>query len=446
MGAEAESHRKGAGVVRAMEKSDLDIISSPETEKALLGCLMNEPEMIDQVVPILEVEDFYVTKNREIYQAILNLRGNSELTYHSVAHELGARLQAVGGIYELGGYLEYAAFRLEAVGYAKIIADKARAKRIIDAPRIAARELRAGASLEEVEHLLQDLSVSRNHNQSATLEHSVKEAMTAFEDSVKNKGRSRGLSTGFWDLDKMTGGFERGELTVLAGRPSQGKTALAIGLAHKVLKKGNSVFFASIEMTTRSLIQRMAYGLARVDGQKYNYGDFNPGDIARLRDECDKIRSLPLEIDDKGGQSVGEILAKARILKPAMLIIDYLQLLAAPKRGMKLYEKVTENSLACKTMAKNLGIPVLLLSQLSRAPEIRGNKRPVMSDLRESGAIEQDADHIWMLYRAETYGIPNMENMAELIIAKNRNGPTGEINLTFLKKFISFEAYFKETI
>jgi len=435
-----------------MERPELDIISSPETEKALLGCLMVFPEMVDQAVPILDVEDFYTDKNKEIYQAILNQRENDALTYLSVAHELGGKLQTIGGLYEITGYLDYAAHRFEAPEFARIITEKARARRIIDSTHLVARELTAGASLEEIEYILQDVSDSPKVRESTSVARYTNEALLAFDESVRRKGRSKGLSTGFWDLDKKTGGFEKGELTVLAGRPSQGKTALAIGMAHHVLSNGKSVLFVSLEMTGRMLIQRLAYKLARVDGQKYNYGDFSPEDTKRLKVECDKIRSLPLEIEDTGGRSTDDILAEARGLKPDMVIIDYLQLLAAPSKGMSLYEKATENSFACKTMAKTLGVPVMLLSQLSRAPEKgRKNKIPIMSDLRDSGAIEQDSDHVWLLYRPESYGIKKIEghgteNLAKLIVAKNRNGPTGEIKLTFLKQFISFESYQGEEI
>ena len=433
-----------------MEKPELDIISSPETEKALLGCLMVFPEMIDQVVPILDVEDFYLDNNKEIYQAILKQRGNSELTYLSVAHELGARLQVIGGLYELTGYLDYASHRFESTEFARIITEKARARRIIDATHLAARELTAGASLGEVEHILHDLSDSPKTREATSISKHLKKLSQVLEEVVENRGKPKGIPTGYWDIDKKTGGFERGELTVLAGRPAQGKTSLAVGMAYKILDKGKSVYFASLEMTKMALIQRMSYNLARVEGQKFNTGDFSLGEVEKLKTAYGRICSLPMEIDETGGQSVDDIFANAKNLKPDMVIIDYLQLLAAPHKGMNLYEQVTENSLACKTMAKNLGVPVLLLSQLSRAPETRGKGKtkgkPIMSDLRQSGAIEQDADHIWMLYRAETYGIPDMENLAELIIAKNRNGPTGEVKMTFLKQFISFEGYFEEPL
>lgn len=435
-----------------MERVELDITSSPETEKALLGCLMVFPEMIDQVAPLLGAEDFYSSVSKEVYGAILNLRGNKEITYLSIGHELGARLQPIGGIYELSGYLDYAAFRFEAREYARVIKGKARARSILDTANYAARELTAGASMEEIGHILQDLS-SAGEQESSTIGSYVEDAIEAFRQSVDAHGRSKGISTGFYDIDKYMGGFERGELTVLAGRPAQGKTALAASLSRKALDSGRKIMFASLEMTARTLIQRMAYGMARVDGQKYNMGEFNPDEIRKLNFACEQIRTMPLEIDEKSGQSVDEIYARAKQIQPDMVIIDYLQLLAAPSKGMSLYERVTENSLACKSMAKNLGIPVLLLSQLSRETERRGkSKRPIMSDLRESGAIEQDADHIWLLYRPEVYDIvqlkdgTNTENLAEVIIAKNRNGPTGSVRMTFLKKFVSFEGYFKEPL
>ncbi len=424
---------------------DLDIISSVETEKALLGCLMVFPEMIDQVVPMLDVEHFYNNDNKEIYEAIISLRGNKEITYLSVAHVLGARLEVIGGVHALSGYLDYAAFRFEAREYARVISEKARARRIIDATNLAANELSAGASLEEIEHILLDLTENPKIN--ALSSSYADEAMQSFQEVVENRGKSRGLSTGYSDLDRKMGGFDKGELTVLAGRPSMGKTALAIGLAYKILREGKSVFFASLEMTGRALVQRMAYNLARVDGQKYNTGEFTPDELQKLNRACDEIRTLPLIIDDMGGQSIDEVLARARQLEPDIVIIDYLQLMAASRKGMKLYEKTTENSLACKNMAKRLNIPILLLSQLSRAPETRGkSRRPQMSDLRESGAIEQDADHVWLLYRPEVYGIKELhgastENFAELIVAKNRNGPIGSVKLTFLKQFVHFESY-----
>ncbi|GAH07846.1 unnamed protein product, partial [marine sediment metagenome] len=174
------------------------------------------------------------------------------------------------------GYIDYAAHRFEVTEFARIIMEKARARRIIDATHLAARELTAGASLGEIEHILQDLSDSPKIRETTSATRYVDEALLAFEESTKNKGRSKGLSTGFWDLDKRTGGFEEGELTVIAGRPAQGKTALAIGMAYNVLKKDKSVFFASLEMTGKALIQRLAYKLARVDGQKYNTGEFSP--------------------------------------------------------------------------------------------------------------------------------------------------------------------------
>ncbi|MDW7987510.1 MAG: replicative DNA helicase [candidate division WOR-3 bacterium] len=271
--------------------------------------------------------------------------------------------------------------------------------------------------------------------------------------SITNRGLITGIETGFAKLDALTSGFQAGDLVIIAGRPSSGKTALALNIATYAAKREERpVAIFSLEMTQETLIERIICAEAQISFQKLRRGNFEPSDWIQLTEACDTIKKLPIYIDDSASMKVLEIKAKARRLCAekrdlALIFIDYLQLIEPqyPSRQKSRQQEITEISRALKGLAKELNVPVVALSQLSRLPERRVDKRPQLADLRESGAIEQDADLVILLYRPEIYeefqSRPEYQGWAELIIAKQRNGPQGTVRLKYRKEYMKFEQY-----
>jgi len=427
-----------------------------EAEQAVLGAVLMDGRALDQVAALVRAEDFYKEAHGRIYSGMQDLyRQREPVDTVTVVNWLTdkGKLEKVGGAYYITGLVEALPSAANVEHYAAIVREKSRARRLIrEATEVQAGlyqgELDAQAGLERLTRLAVDFDPEGFR----PVEAYVHEVGEAFMRVAEQPGRLRGTASGYMDLDMITGGMKQSEIVVLAARPSQGKTALALNIAYRQAEQGEVVGFVSLEMSAHALIERLALWQARVSGDRYNTGQFTKADVEALGTALAVIARQPLYIDDKAGQTSVEIFGRARRLQRSkglsLLVVDYLQLMG--DEGRNQYERVTAASAGCLRIAKELGIPVLVVCQLSRKPEERGDRIPQMSDLRESGAIEQDAGQIWLIYRPEVY--PRMktfpdgslvEGRAELIVAKNRNGRAGKCKLKFLGEYAAFESLAK---
>jgi replicative DNA helicase len=362
-------------------------------------------------------------------------------------------LESAGGISFLTELVDSVPSAANIEHYAKIVLDKYILRQLISASSDIARECYraehdAGSILDEAEQKIFRVSESRVSQGFAHIKDILKERFEEIQRVHESRESITGLSSGFIDLDKYTAGFHPGDLVIIAGRPSMGKTSFALNIAQHVGLDGKrpaAIF--SLEMSKELLVQRLLCSEAQVDAQKVRRGFTSAKDIERLTNAAGLLSEAPLFIDDTPAITTLDIRARARRLKVerdiSLIIVDYLQLARTSERTENRQQEISSISRSMKALAKELGVPVIALSQLSRAVEARGgDKRPVLSDLRESGAIEQDADLVLFLYRPEFYdpGDPEKEGKAELIIGKQRNGPTGTVNLMFEKQYTRFRS------
>ncbi|AET70972.1 replicative DNA helicase [Desulfosporosinus orientis DSM 765] len=423
-----------------------------EAEQAVLGAMMLEPEAGSSVFEILQPDDFYRDNHRLIFSAIQDLseKGNP-VDLVSVAEVLRrqGRLEQVGGIATISEIARSVPSAANVEYYARLVSEKALLRQLIRATSsIMERGYEPGEEahslLEEAEKLILDLSRQR-----------VKEGFTAIRDVLldtfekieylyANKGNLTGVPTFFTELDRMTSGWQPSDLVIIAARPSMGKTAMVLNMAQNASVRAKvPVGIFSLEMSKEQLVQRMLCGEAMVDQQRVRTGELLDSDWPKLTRAVGPLSDAPIFIDDTVGISLAELRSKARRLKTehnlGMIVIDYLQLLSVGKKSESRQQEVAQISRSLKGIARELKVPVIALSQLNRGVEQRQDKRPIMSDLLESGAIEADADVISFIYRDEYYH-PESEKkgIAELIIAKHRNGPVGTVELGFLKEFTKF--------
>ena len=342
--------------------------------------------------------------------------------------------------------------------HARIVREKALLRRLIEAaPSIIQTTYESGgeveALLDEAEQKIFQIAQTHDRKGFVWIKELLWPAMEQIELLSQNSSPITGVPTGFADLDQMTAGFQKGDLIIVAARPSMGKTAFTLNVAqHAAIGAQKAVAFFSLEMSKEALVQRMLTSEARVDASRVRTGRLRDDDYPRLAQAAGLLNTAPVYIDDTAAISILEMRAKARRLKAdradlALVVVDYLQLMSTGTRMENRQQEVSEISRGLKALAKELDVPVVALSQLSRAVESRPDKRPMMSDLRESGAIEQDADLIMFLFRPEYYFGPidkdgnNVEGRAEVIIGKQRNGATGTVPLMFHKEFTRFESF-----
>lgn len=424
-----------------------------EAEQAVLGALLLVPDSFAVVSEILRPEDFYGEGHREIYTALKEMaeRGRP-IDLVTVTEELKSRdaLDKVGGAAYLASLAGAVPTAVNAGHYANIVADKGLLRSLINTcTQLASRAYEEGADsevlLDEAERMIMGLSQRRIGKSYRSIRELLVEALERIEQLCQKKGSITGLPTGFDDLDKYTSGLQPSDLVLLAARPSMGKTSLALNIAQNVAVKYRvPVAIFSLEMSSDQVVQRILCAEALVDQQKMRTGYLQENDWPRLMKAAAKLSEAPLFIDDTPAISLLELRSKARRLKLehgiGLLVIDYLQLIQTGRRSENRVQEISEISRFLKSLARELDIPVLALSQLSRAVEQRGgDRRPMLSDLRESGSLEQDSDMVMFIYRDDYYN-EDSENkgVADLIIAKHRNGPTGTIQLAFLKEFTKF--------
>jgi replicative DNA helicase len=442
----------------ALEKLALEkgLPSNVDAERLVLGSILLDDSSFIDVAGLLKLEDFCLEKHRRIYRRMLELHERGErIDRITLANELLRfnELESVDGLSYLVSLDDGLPRLPNLAGYVKIIRDKAILRRIVEtANSLMHRALMADEEpstlLASAEESLLRLSDSQTNAGLLTPQEVIQNfqgGINAFLDPSK---RIKGTSTGFLKLDEMTGGFHRGELIILAARPSMGKTALALNIAHHVAcKLHQPVAIFSLEMSNDSLLTRMLCASARVDSQHFRRGYLVEADRRKLREAANDLVGAPLYIDDTAGVHLMDMHAKLRRLKQqsgelGLVIVDYLQLMSGHGRFENRNQEVSTISRGMKMLAKELDCPMLVLSQLSRAPETRvGDHRPQLSDLRESGSIEQDADLVGFIFREEVYkkDREDLKGLAELIIAKQRNGPIGIANLVYLHALTKFE-------
>lgn len=424
-----------------------------EAEMAVLGSMMLDREAIGQAIELLNGSCFYRDANKKIYSAITKLYDeNKAVDLITLTEELKKTnsIDEVGGPAYITSVVSSVPTSANIIHYAKIVKEKMLLRNLINAATAIASDCYSADEevdtiVDKAEQTIFDIASKKIESRFVPLREVIKSSIETIDNLYQRKENITGIATGFRDLDMKTAGLQRSDLIVIAGRPSMGKSALAscmaehIGVVEKI-----PVAFFSLEMSKEQLVQRMLCSHARVDAHKVRTGFLSQADWPRLVSAAGKLSEAPIYIDDSPGITVMELRAKARRMKAQfdikVIILDYLQLMQGPARSENRQQEISEISRSLKALARELSVPLISISQLSRAVEQRSDHRPQLSDLRESGAIEQDADLVILLLREEYYN-PTEENkgMAEVIIAKQRNGPIGSLNLTFISEHMKFE-------
>ncbi|HEU5399997.1 MAG TPA: replicative DNA helicase [Terriglobales bacterium] len=440
---------------------DRGLPASPDAERSILGGILLDNFLQNEAAATLQAEHFFLDSHRRIYQRMLDLNEfGKPIDIISLADELGRHkeLESVGGVAYLTSLTDGVPRRQSIEHYIRLVKDKALLRGLIHAAngmitKALDQEDETAEVLDAAEASLFALTEARIGQDLMALKDIVKESFPGGLDTLYEAGRRiTGVETHYVDLDELTSGLQPSDLVIVAARPSMGKTALAINMAENVsIIGGQPVAIFSLEMSREALLRRMLCSQSRVDSHKFRTGFLGKEDLTKIRNGLDALLQAPLYIDDTPGISLTELRAKARRLKHTtglgMIVVDYLQLMSATAPGGKRYENRTQEvsaiSRGLKAIAKELKVPMVALSQLSRAPETRGTKdnEPKLSDLRESGSIEQDADVVMFIYRPEYYNRddPTVENKAKIIISKQRNGPTDTIQLAYIKQWTRFE-------
>lgn len=441
-----------------------------EAEEAVLGAILVNPRCLDKVISTLKPDYFYKPAHKYIYEAILHLTNNSEvidIVSVSDVLNINQRLELVGGRAFINDLILKCISTANVQYYANVIEEKAIKRSLIIAGSeitTAGYDLAPSAeSLEKAEKLIFDISSKKTSSDLIPINNLVSDVYEQISDRYKNKDKKSGVETGFYDLDEMTNGFQKGNLIILAARPAMGKTAFALNIAQNAaLRYNKTIAIFSLEMSKDELVQRLMCSEAEVESQRLRSGNMQASDWEKLVDAMNVLDSAPIYIDDTPGCSLTDIRAKCRRLAMAdknlsMVIIDYLQLMETSGRETDRNQQISQISRGLKILAKELNIPIIALSQLSRATEQRQDKRPIMSDLRDSGSIEQDADIVMFIYRGEYYAskaqtgeeeaaeIAKNKGEAEIIIAKQRSGPTGTVELLFQNTITKFKNKTKTT-
>ncbi|MGI6450829.1 MAG: replicative DNA helicase [Desulfitobacteriia bacterium] len=423
-----------------------------EAEQAVLGALLLDPQKGSGAFEILQPEDFYRDSHKIIYTAIRDIfeRGDP-VDLVTVAESLRGtgRLESIGGISTVSQIAASVPSAANVEHYARIVAEKSLLRQLIKTGGyLAEKGYEAGEEalslLDEAERLILEISQRQTKEGFATIRSILLKTFDKIEYLYSNKGKLTGVPTYFKELDRLTSGWQPADLIIIAGRPSMGKTALALNMAQNAaVRAGIPVAVFSLEMSKEQLVQRLLCSEAMVDQQRVRTGELLDSDWPKLSQAVGPLSEAPIYIDDTVGISLAELRSKARKLKMeqglGLIVIDYLQLMTLGRRSESRQQEVAQISRGLKGVARELKVPVIALSQLNRGVEQRQDKHPVMSDLLESGSIEADADVISFIYRDEYYHPESdKKGIAEVIIAKHRNGPVGTVELGYLKEFTKF--------
>jgi replicative DNA helicase len=431
---------------------------SEEAELAVLGSMLSSKEAIDQSIQWLEPKDFYKDAHMKIFSAMQKLSDKAEpIDTLSVSEYLKKNndLDAVGGIYFLTGLVEMVPTAAHIKRYANIVKEKAQLRNLISLSHKIAKEayddsLDVSEILEKSEKSMFEITQNQLKGGFKQINEGIISALDDLEEKRKKDSVVTGVPSGLLDLDELTSGFQKGELVIIAGRPSMGKTALALSMIRNAaLEADMGIGMFSLEMGNQSLAMRLLCAEARVNMHFVRTGKLPSKLWKNLGLAAGELEEAPIYLDDTPAITVRQLRAKARRLisknKIDMIVVDYLQLMQGPRGIENRQQEISVISRSLKALAKEINVPIVALSQLSRAVEQRQDRRPQLSDLRESGAIEQDADVVIFLYRPWVYsGEDEDEGKAEIIISKQRNGPTGKIYATFIKQYARFENLSKE--
>lgn len=447
--------RDGMPVADTQTVADRALPHNLEAERSVLGAILIQNDAYNTAVELVHPEDFYRDAHRRIFDRIIALseRG-SAVDFVTLKEELGrsGELESVGGPAYIASLTDGVPRATNVEYYAKIVKEKAVLRNLISAANTILRDAYeadqdAAEILDRAEHSIFQIAEGRIRTGFVSLYDIAQDSVEAIQKAHEEKKLITGVPTGFEDLDNLTSGFQRGDLIIVAARPSMGKTSLALNIAQHVgTKTGKTVGVFSLEMSREQLFLRMLSSEAMIDGHALRTGFLRSDDWGRLTEALGVLGQAKVFIDDTPGIGVLEMRAKSRRLAAEhglhLLVIDYIQLMQGRGRFDNRTQELGAISRALKGLAKELDVPVVVLSQLSRAPESRSDHRPQLSDLRESGALEQDADVVLLIFREDAY---NREaehaGVAEIIIAKQRNGPTDTVRLAFIRERTRFENY-----
>ncbi len=425
-----------------------------EAEESVIGAMLLSPTAIGTVTEILDASDFYRESHGTMYRAALALWAKGEpvdaITLTDELEERG-ELERVGGTARVAELAALVPSTSNVEHYARIVKETATLRALIRVGQEISRlgQERPGETVnlvDQAEQMVFDLSQKRVTGDFSHIEALLKESFERITHLYEAGVDVTGVPCGFRDLDRLTSGLQPGNLIILAARPSMGKSALALCIAANLgVRQGMPVALFTLEMSKSEVTQRLMCSEAKVESNRLRSGKLAPDDWPRLTSACDKLMKAPIYVDDTGSITMMELRSKARRLKSrepnlGLIIVDYLQLMTSGANAENRVQEVSQISRNLKVLARDLDVPILALSQLSRAVEARTDKRPLLSDLRESGSIEQDADLVFFVYRDEYYNPEDSEaqGLAEVILAKHRNGPTDAVKLSFLKRYAKF--------
>ena len=423
-----------------------------EAEKSVLGAVMLNKDVLSEVLEEVTADDFYNESHREIFRAIWELyKENTAVDMLTVCEELKKRkaLDMAGGRAYIATLTAEVPSTANAVEYAKIVAEKATLRQMIKTSEDITEKgydakMDAGEILDYAESGIFKIAQKRQKNDYAKIQDVLLTNIKIIDQAAQNKDKIVGIPTGFKDIDEKTSGLQRSDLIIVAARPAMGKTAFALNIAQQsAVKAGSSVIIFSLEMSKEQLGQRLLAMQARVEMQKLKQGDLDRKDWDRITMALDELNNTKIVIDDTPGISIMEMRNKCRRLKAEqgldLVVIDYLQLMSLQSKTDNRQQEISAISRNLKLLAREIDCPVIVLSQLSREPEQRQDHRPILSDLRESGSIEQDADIVIFLYRDDYYN-ENTEKpgVCEVNIAKHRSGPTDKVELTWVSRYTKF--------
>lgn len=440
-----------------------EIPNNIEAEKSVLGAMFLSKEATAMAIEQLSKDDFYIDKNAKIFEALKNMYNKGiaiDLTTATEELKNKKELDAIGGIEYLTEIIEETPTAANIEYYTNIVYEKSLLRSLIDkATEIATLGYNSDASvsdtLDKAESKIYEVVKNRRSSEFKPISQVLSNYQTNLEKLVANKGKISGIPSGLYDFDDMTDGLHENELVILAARPSMGKTALALNIATNVaLNSKKTVIIFTLEMLAEQLVARMISSIGQIEGQKLKNGNLQNDDWKRINEATSRLQEANIYIDDSPGVTIGDIKSKCRRISSqdknlGLIVIDYLTLINSTNKYQgNRQQEVSEISRALKTLALELKVPILCLAQLSRTPELREDKRPVLSDLRESGSIEQDADIVAFIYRDDYYNrdkaIDENISIAELIVRKNRNGKIGTAEMLFKKSTSSFMNYKKE--
>lgn len=426
-------------------------------EQAVLGSMLVSRDAVQVAVEVLKPEDFYREDNREIYSAMMDIYSiGKEIDMITVTEQLRLRgtLEKVGGTQNLATLIDNVPTTSNIENYVKIVEEKSTLRNLI---RVANDIIKTGYSqTEELDSIIEqsekgifDLVQNRNSKGYASMKEILVDAFDSIEKMYQNKSRLSGIESGFIDLDEKISGLNNSDLIIVAARPAMGKSAFVLNIASFVAMHDKvPVMIFSLEMSKEQLVKRILSSESEIDSMKLNNANLDSDEWLKLGEASGRLSDIPIYIDDTPALSSSEIRAKCRKAKleknVGLIIIDYLQLMESRTNNASRQQEISEISRSLKILAKELDVPVIALSQLSRATESRADHRPMLSDLRESGSIEQDADIVMFLHREDYYDKETeKKNIAEVIIAKNRNGETGTVELAWMGKYTKFANLYK---